>query len=177
MRSFSSNILQTAIALAGLFLLTQCKQDQLVELDKSQSNTSQAKASPNSKNSSTDGVWLTDYAASVQKQKSEKKFLLMLFTGSDWCPPCKLMDQEVFDQKKFRDYAREHLVLLKLDFPARTPQAPGLRRQNEQLRDGYAVEAYPTVLIFSPDGKLVATLHYTYNGPGPFWQELRKVTG
>ena len=33
--------------------------------------------------------FITDMEAAVEQAKEQDKDLLLLFTGSDWCPPCK----------------------------------------------------------------------------------------
>ena len=33
-------------------------------------------------------VWLTDLAKAQAQAKVEKKSVLLVFHGSDWCPPC-----------------------------------------------------------------------------------------
>ncbi|WP_335967287.1 thioredoxin family protein [Galbibacter sp. PAP.153] len=35
--------------------------------------------------------WLTDYPEAKAIAKQEKKNILMYFTGSDWCGPCKML--------------------------------------------------------------------------------------
>jgi thioredoxin-related protein len=44
------------------------------------------------------GEWLTDFSAAKKKAKEENKPILMLFTGSDWCPWCIKWEKEAFSQ-------------------------------------------------------------------------------
>ena len=62
----------------------------------------------------TDG-WITDYEDAFILAKRENKHVLINFTGSDWCGWCKRLDREVFSQPVFKEYAKENLVLLKLE--------------------------------------------------------------
>ncbi len=43
--------------------------------------------------------WNTDYENTLTKAKIEKKGVLLLFTGSDWCPPCKKLHSAIFESK------------------------------------------------------------------------------
>jgi len=97
--------------------------------------------------------WMTSFAEAQAKAQESKKPLVMLFTGSDWCPPCKMMEKEVFSSEQFEDYAADNLVLLKLDFP-RSKQLPEEQmKQNEELAKKFGVTGFPTVLVMSPEGK------------------------
>src|SRR5580704_14464058 len=65
--------------------------------------------------------WTDNYAQAVETAKAEKKYLLLDFTGSDWCGFCKLLDKEVFSTPQFRDWAKKYVVLVQVDFPHSTP--------------------------------------------------------
>jgi len=60
--------------------------------------------------------WLTDYEIALQKAQNEEKNLLVYFTGSDWCPPCKMLKKDFFDTEEFKTLANEY-VLLYIDLP------------------------------------------------------------
>ena len=82
--------------------------------------------------------WLSDYKKAQQEAKTSNKFLLLDFTGSDWCGWCKRLEKEILSQSQFENYARENLVLLEVDFPRAKPQSPELRkhwRSNIRLKD------------------------------------------
>ena len=58
-----------------------------------------------------DPNWATNFEKAQAEAKSEHKFLLINFTGSDWCSWCKKLDAEVFSKPEFQQYAKDHLVL------------------------------------------------------------------
>ena len=39
--------------------------------------------------------WTEDASRGNEQAVKEDKDLLLLFTGSDWCPPCQKLEQEV----------------------------------------------------------------------------------
>src|SRR5437667_12424508 len=67
--------------------------------------------------------WLNDYKKAQEEAKASNKFLLLNFTGSDWCGWCIKFDREVLSQPQFKDYARDNLVLVELDFPRAKSQS------------------------------------------------------
>ena len=44
--------------------------------------------------------WLIDAEKAKEQAKKEGKAILMDFTGSDWCPPCKQLKSKVFDSQE-----------------------------------------------------------------------------
>src|SRR5690348_4235887 len=77
--------------------------------------------------------WTSDFARAKAAASESKHFILLDFTGSDWCPWCIRMDKEVFSHRAFADFAARRLVLVKLDFPHSKPQPAPEKAQNTQL--------------------------------------------
>ena len=101
----------------------------------------------------TPAGWTDNFTAAVGKAKAEKKPILALFTGSDWCPPCQQLEKNILLQPAFKDFAKKHLVTLFLDFPQQTKLDDGVKKQNDDLAKKFSVEAYPTILVLSADGE------------------------
>jgi thiol-disulfide isomerase/thioredoxin len=91
-------------------------------------------------------VWLTDLDAAKAQGVKENKPVLVDFTGSDWCPPCKSLHKVVFESPEFAAAASLY-VLVELDFPRNKPQTPELKAKNREWQQKYAVSSFPTVLL------------------------------
>jgi protein disulfide-isomerase len=125
---------------------------------------------------SAESGWLTDYKKAQQEAKAGNKLLLLDFTGSDWCGWCKKFDREVLSQPQFKDYARDNLVIVELDFPRAKPQTPELRKQNRELAQQYEMVGFPTIVVLSADGqKLWRYDGYFPDGPAAFIAQLQKL--
>ena len=123
-----------------------------------------------------ESTWLNDYKKAQQEAKASNKFLLLDFTGSDWCGWCKRLEQEILSQSQFENYARENLVLLEVDFPRAKPQSPELRKQNQELAQQYQVEGFPTIVVLNGDGqKLWQYDGYFADGTAAFIAQLEKL--
>ncbi len=61
--------------------------------------------------------WLNDFEAAKTIAEQNHKYILLNFSGSDWCAPCIKMKQEVFENDAFLTIAEKQLVLLRADFP------------------------------------------------------------
>ena len=111
--------------------------------------------------------WLIDAEKAKEQAKKEGKAILMDFTGSDWCPPCKQLKSKVFDSQEFKDFAAKNLVLLELDFPNdKKKLSEATRKQNDKMSDEYKINAYPTVIVLDKDGKELAR-ESGYGGQSP----------
>ncbi|MEQ1854435.1 MAG: thioredoxin family protein [Chthoniobacteraceae bacterium] len=103
----------------------------------------------------SDETWLTDLPKAQEKAKAEKKMVLIDFTGSDWCPPCKGLHSKVLTSAEFIKFAKDNLVLVEIDFPKSKPQSDELKAANKELSQKFGVRGYPTVIVLDADGKEV----------------------
>jgi len=99
--------------------------------------------------------WLTDFPKAQAQAKAEKKLVLLDFTGSDWCPPCKALTKNVFSKPEFLAYAKTNMVLVELDFPNSKPQSAELKKANAALQEKFKIESYPTIIVLDSEGKQV----------------------
>lgn len=120
-------------------------------------------------------LWTTNAPTALEQAKSEGKRVLMNFTGSDWCIWCKRLDGEVFSTKEFQSYAKENLVLLKLDFPNRSQQPQWEVDQNKALAEKYGIEGFPTILVLNADGEEIARLGYQRGGPEAWLEQVKRL--
>jgi protein disulfide-isomerase len=100
-----------------------------------------------------EGTWLTDFSKAQTAAKQDKKLVLMDFTGSDWCPPCKLLHKNVLTSKEFVDFAKDNLVLVLVDFPTGKKLSPEQQKANDKLAQKFKVRAFPTVVVLDAEGK------------------------
>lgn len=102
-----------------------------------------------------EGEWFTDLAKAQAKATAEKKLVLIDFTGSDWCPPCKNLHKTVLTSEEFTKFAKENLVLVDIDFPNSKPQSAELKAANKELAKKFGITGYPTIIVLDATGKEV----------------------
>lgn len=127
------------------------------------------------KNGGAEADWMTDFEAAAAAARQSGKPLLMDFTGSDWCGWCIKLDNEVFSHSEFVEYAEEELVLLKLDFPRHTKISDELKLQNEKLAERFGIRGFPTLLLMSPEGELIARTGYQPGGAEAYVEHLKEL--
>ncbi len=119
--------------------------------------------------------WETDFKKASSIAKTSGKYLLLDFSGSDWCGWCIRLEKEVFSQDAFKDFAKENLVCVLVDFPSAKEQTKELKQQNQDLARKYKIKGYPTIIILSPDGKHVGKTGYLQGGPKEYARNLKKI--
>lgn len=119
--------------------------------------------------------WNDNLESAIKIAKSENKMLLVNFTGSDWCVWCKKLNAEVFTQKEFANYAKENLVLVKIDFPRNIEQSEATKRYNQNLAFTYGIQGFPTIVLLDSKGKLVAKTGYQPGGAANYVMHLKEL--
>ncbi len=128
-----------------------------------------------------DSAWISDYKKAQEEAKNTNKPVLLNFTGSDWCGYCIMLDRAILSKPEFKDYASKNLVLAEVDFPNRggarwKAQSVDIKKQNAELAEKYDVMGFPTLVILSPDGKLLWRFEGYYSaGVSAFLAELDKA--
>ncbi len=117
--------------------------------------------------SAAEAKWLTDFEAVKQQAQKENKAILMDFTGSDWCPPCKALKKNVFDKSEFETFAADKLVLMELDFPNnKSKVSKEVAASNQKLSEQFKIEGYPTIIVLDKSGKELGRM-VGYGGDSP----------
>lgn len=117
--------------------------------------------------------WTADFDAAKKQAATEKKDMMLDFTGSDWCGWCIKLDKEVFQQAAFKSGVKDKLVLVEVDFPHdKSKLSDATQAQNEKLGKEFKVKGYPTIFLCDASGKPYAQLGYEPGGPEKYVAHL-----
>ena len=108
--------------------------------------------------------WLTDLAEAKQESISSKKPILIYFTGSDWCAPCKMLKKDFFYTEAFEEKA-DQFVLLMIDMPRRTDIiTPEQQEKNNNVVSKYNTSGgYPNLVALNDQLHIIGELSgYTF---------------
>jgi protein disulfide-isomerase len=92
--------------------------------------------------------WNTDITVAQQLSNTQNKPIFAFFTGSDWCGWCHKIQRNVFAKPEFHKWAKDNVVLLELDYPKYKQLPATLAQQNNELRQVFQVNGFPTVWMF-----------------------------
>ena len=125
-------------------------------------------------NHDSTNIWQQDFSNAEKLAKSSDKPMLIFFTGSDWCGPCKMLVSDVFESEKFNKEVQNDFVLYEADFPRNKDLVTTSQRSdNYKLKNKYNVSSYPTIVIVNGKGKALGKMkgynlmrdtsyHYTF---------------
>ncbi len=119
--------------------------------------------------------WGTDAKAATTQAAAEKKDMLLLFTGSDWCPPCIKLEKQVLGTSDFIEQGQQQFILVKFDFPQNTELAPELESQNAEWADRFGVEGFPTLVLVDSAQKPYAFTGFRDENPKDYLAHLSEL--
>ena len=125
--------------------------------------------------------WLKNMDSAKSEAKAENKYILLNFSGSDWCIPCMKLEQDIFNSDEFIKYAAGNLVLVNADFPRKSKNQLSKQQQkiNDAIADIYNPQgSFPFTLLLDSNGNKVKVWDgYYKDGPGSFVNEIKVVSG
>ena len=97
--------------------------------------------------------WQTKMSKAQEEAKKTGLPILVLFTGTSWCPYCIKLEAAVFSQKDFSTFANKSLVLLKLEFG---PGGSTNNKEDKKLQGEFGVKGFPTYFLTDAAGAKLA---------------------
>ena len=116
-------------------------------------------------------AWHNSLPEALAQAQASQKPVLAVFSGSDWCKPCMMLKQEVFDQPEFARFAQDKLVLARFDFPRNKKHQ--FSAEQTKLNEQAAAQLnaggeFPLVVVLSPTGKVLARSGYRAGGAASY---------
>jgi thioredoxin-related protein len=125
-------------------------------------------------------TWETNFEKAKATATKEHKYILLNFSGSDWCGPCIRMHKEIFDNDAFQLFATQKLVMMNADFPRQKKNqlAKDLQKQNDQLADKYNSKgSFPMTALLDANGNVLRSWEgLPKESPDEFLNELKDLT-
>lgn len=118
--------------------------------------------------------WLTSYETAMNAAKMNDKNVLIYFTGSDWCPPCKMLKTDFFDSAEFAAMSQNY-VLLYIDIPMNKDLlSPEQLVHNKELSSKLNQKgSVPLIKILDKNGKVLDKYAgYSMNGDTRYHLDL-----
>lgn len=121
--------------------------------------------------------WLHEFDEAVAAAKDQGKDILIDFSGTDWCGPCKRLWSQTLSQREFVELASRYFVLLDIDNLVREPMPEGRKERYDALQERYGIHAFPTVVLATADGLPYAAtgLLEQQNKPLAYWKHLEPL--
>ncbi len=107
--------------------------------------------------------WLTDIEEAKTSAAKENRNIILVFQGSDWCAPCMKLEKEIWNTDEFKEYSKDHFILLKADFPRkRKNKLESVQQEkNMQLAEKYNKQGFfPMVVVLDKEGNVLGRTGY-----------------
>lgn len=129
------------------------------------------------------------FVANAQaKAASEKKTVLLVFSGLQWCPPCRYFEKVVLSTSQFKAFASKNLVVLNLDFPMGGGDVSvAIDGENydysssvahaaeiKELQEKYEIKGFPTALLLDKNGEVLFSQIGAPDGVKSFISSIKK---
>lgn len=75
---------------------------------------------------------------------------VLLFTGPDWCPPCRTLDQKVILSSTWRSFAAREVSFEMIEVPRDSGK---LRDADRSLMVVHGIRSFPTMVVIDPKGR------------------------
>ncbi|HQU44848.1 MAG TPA: thioredoxin family protein [Pirellulales bacterium] len=121
-----------------------------------------------------DDGWLHEFDEAATAAKHDGRDVLIVFSGTDWCGPCKRLWNQTLSRPEFVRAASRHFVLLDIDNLAYEAMPAGRKKRYDALQEQYGIHAFPTVVMATAEGLPYAAtgLLEKINSPDDYWQHL-----
>ncbi len=122
--------------------------------------------------------WLTDFDKASELAAMDDKPIVLVFQGSDWCAPCIKLEHEIWSTERFREYAQDHLIMLKADFPRKKKNALSdeQAKANAMLAEKYNKSGlFPLIVILNKDGDVLGETGYKKSTPDEYIDILKSI--
>ncbi len=124
-------------------------------------------------------TWTGDFNAAKTEASQKHKLILINFSGSDWCGPCIRLRKEILESGTFENYASDHLVLVRADFPRQKKNQLSKKqiKLNEALADKYNADGkFPFTLLVDENGKVLKSWDgFPNESPDQFVSDISSV--
>ncbi len=105
------------------------------------------------------------------KATKDKKNIMILFSGLQWCGPCKKFDKDVVKNKTFKNYAQKNLVFVEIDLKQNGNVEINIDKKKDskisrlnmgklkdfrkELAEKFQVKGVPTAIILNNKGDVL----------------------
>ncbi len=125
--------------------------------------------------------WGSDFDKAKSDAIQNHKYIVINFSGSDWCGPCIKFKRDILDSPEFLKYATTNLALVRADFPRLKKNQLDKKQtgMNEALAEKYNQEGkFPLTVLVGADGKVLKEWDGYPTGitTDTFIQEIQSLT-
>lgn len=120
--------------------------------------------------------WCESYGDAVKKSKASSRPILVLFTGTSWCPACMMLERTVLNKPEFIRAVNGRFEFYKAEFNDPSDAAMA-RSPDRMLMEKYNVRQFPTMVAIDNNGRYLFTINYQAGGPAGYVRDINQKLG
>ena len=88
-----------------------------------------------------------NYQDGLEAAQKNHVSMLVLFTGSDWCPYCQMLEREVLSTTDFTKFSGSKFVFVTLDDLRNSPMSDSDKSSIHALEQKFNITGFPTMVV------------------------------
>ena len=125
----------------------------------------------------TELFWHHDWKAATEAAARTDRPLFAAAIGTDWSAASKKFEREILDTVVFRNFARDHLILYKLESNQPPLHAKEISGRLQAMTIILDIDEIPTFILFGPGGEEWLRHGYLKREPEAYVEALRALAG
>jgi protein disulfide-isomerase len=94
-----------------------------------------------------------DLGEATEASRARHRPIVILFTGSDWCPYCQSLESEVMSTGQFEQYKDSHFVLVTVDDLRNGAMLDDDKTRVKTLETQFHISSFPTLVVLDSTQK------------------------
>lgn len=122
--------------------------------------------------------WYSDFELAKTEAGVHGKYVMLYFSGSDWCKPCIQLNKNILDTETFSEYAKGNFVPVKLDFPKMKKNRQSKKKviYNEGLAEKYNPNGvFPLLVFLDQNDKMIGFTGFTDVSPRAYVSLIENI--
>lgn len=111
--------------------------------------------------------WFGDVESALTQAKVDNKPVLVI-VAANWCPHCQALEKNIIPQAAVQEYLKNNFEAVRID--SDSSYAATFAKQ-------YRIDGVPTIMVFSPDGKLLNRVSGEPRSAEAFMQTVNSLAG
>ena len=97
-----------------------------------------------------------------------KDKIVVLLTGTSWCPACKELDRYVIQKSEWDSFIGTEAVFEKYEYGAFNRPKSGPKGE---MLERFDIEGFPTMIVLNRDGKVLDEMAGYHSGGLPYYKD------
>jgi len=112
-------------------------------------------------------------ALTARAKTEGKDKVVVLLTGTDWCPYCVELERNVIQTSEWQSFASSEVVFESYEYPATGRPKSGVRGE---MLERFDIEGFPTIVVLDANGKVLGEeAGYGGDSPGEVMDWIRTL--